>query len=46
MVDGCWVEKKMKMQCHTDKVFERRREADLVNSAEGAVGSEAKAKVC
>lgn len=36
----------MKMQRHTDEVFEGKRETDLVNSAAGAVSSEAKAKLC
>lgn len=36
----------MKMECHTDEVFEGRRETDMVNCAAGAVGSEAKPKLC
>lgn len=36
----------MKMQCHTEEVFEGRRETDVVNSAAGAVSPEAKAKLC
>lgn len=33
------------MQCHTDKMIERRRETNLVNSVARAVVSEVKAKL-